>query len=120
MNQRPRRLIHKLKQIPVGGIGISSITLAELHYGVSKSQNKEMNQKRLNEFLVPFEILSFDESHIMIYGEIRYQLEKKGEIIGPLDFLIAAHALSEKLILITNNDSEFKRVKKLSVENWTK
>lgn len=120
MNQRPYSLIQKLKQFPVGGIRISSITLAELQYGVSKSKNKEKNQIRLNEFLVPFEILSFDERHTVTYGEICSQLEKTGKIIGPLDLLIAAHALTEEVVLITNNDKEFKRVKGLSVENWTK
>jgi tRNA(fMet)-specific endonuclease VapC len=118
MNQKPHRLIQKLKHFQVGDIGLSSITLAELQYGVSKS--KRNNQIRLNEFLVPFEILPFDERHTITYGEIRSQLEKVGKIIGPLDLLIAAHALSEEFILITNNDKEFKRVKGLSVENWTK
>jgi tRNA(fMet)-specific endonuclease VapC len=120
MNQKPHRLIQKLKHFQVGDIGLSSITLAELQYGVSKSKSKRNNQIRLNEFLVPFEILPFDERHTITYGEIRSQLEKVGKIIGPLDLLIAAHALSEEFILITNNDKEFKRVKGLSVENWTK
>ncbi len=120
MNQKPHHLIQKMKNFQVGDIVLSSITLAELQYGVSKSKNKENNQVRLNEFLVPFEILPFNERHTIVYGEIRSQLEKKGKIIGPLDLLIAAHALSEEFILITNNDKEFKRVKGLSVENWTK
>ncbi len=120
MNQRPHNLIQKIKRFLLGDIGISSITLAELQYGVSKSKKKEKNQSRLNEFLVPFEILPFDERHTITYGEIRSQLEKAGRIIGPLDLLIAAHALTEELVLITNNDKEFKRVKGLSVENWTK
>jgi tRNA(fMet)-specific endonuclease VapC len=120
MNQKPHRLIQKLKHFQVGDIGLSSITLAELQYGVSKSKSKRNNQIRLNEFLVPFEILPFDERHTITYGEIRSQLEKVRKIIGPLDLLIAAHALSEEFILITNNDKEFKRVKGLSVENWTK
>jgi tRNA(fMet)-specific endonuclease VapC len=120
MNQKPHRLIQKLKYFQVGDIGLSSITLAELQYGVSKSKSKRNNQIRLNEFLVPFEILPFDERHTITYGEIRSQLKKVRKIIGPLDLLIAAHALSEEFILITNNDKEFKRVKGLSVENWTK
>ena len=55
-----------------------------------------------------------------MYGDFRFQLEKRGQVIGPLDLLIAAHAISHDLILITNNDIEFKRIKKLKVENWTK
>ena len=76
------------------------------------------NIKRLDEFLSPFEILSYDENASRYYGKIRSQLEKQGNIIGPLDMLIAAHALSNNLILITNNVKEFMRIKSLRVENW--
>ena len=79
----------------------------------------EKNIKRLDEFLSPFEILSYDENASNYYGKIRSYLEKQGNVIGPLDMLIAAHALSENLT-ITNNEKEFKRVKSLKVENWAK
>lgn len=118
INKRPINIIRKFKEISIGDIGISSITLAELQYGVSKSKNIEKNQQRLNEFLAPFEILAFDEMATQYYGELRVWLEKSGNVIGPLDMLIAAHALSADLVLITNNEKEFKRVKGLSVENW--
>jgi len=72
----------------------------------------------LDEFLSPFEILSYDDNASRYYGRIRSQLEKKGQIIGLLDMLIAAHALSKKLILISNNVKEFNRIKSLRVENW--
>jgi len=72
----------------------------------------------LDEFLSPFEIFSYDENASRYYGKIRSQLEKQGNIIGPLDMLIAAHALSNNLILITNNVKEFMRIKSLQVENW--
>ncbi|NOX32191.1 MAG: type II toxin-antitoxin system VapC family toxin [Deltaproteobacteria bacterium] len=74
--------------------------------------------QRLDEFLSPFEILSYDDNASRYYGRIRSQLEKKGQIIGLLDMLIAAHALSKKLILISNNVKEFNRIKSLRVENW--
>jgi len=74
----------------------------------------------LEEFLTPFEILPYDETASKYYGEIRSKLEMQGQLIGPLDLLIAAHALSKDLVLVTNNEKEFKRIKSLKVENWAK
>ena len=118
MNNRPPEVFQKFKSIQVGDIGISSITVSELHYGVSKSKRIEENLKRLKEFLVPFEVLPYDENASKYYGRIRSHLENQGNLIGPLDLLIAAHALSNGLILITNNEKEFKRIKSLKTENW--
>ena len=119
MNKRPVGVIKKFKQFALGEIGISTITVSELQYGVSKSTYREKNEVRLEEFLAPLEILTYDQTAARIYGDIRFQLEKSGQLIGPLDLLIAAHAISQNLVLITNNDREFKRIKKLRIENWT-
>ncbi len=119
MNMRPIALIKKFRQIAIGDVGILSITISELQYGISKSKHREKNQQRLHEFLAPLEILAFDEYAAKYYGDIRFQLEQKGKSIGPLDLLIAAHALSKRLILVTNNDKEFERIEGLKVENWT-
>jgi len=118
MNEYPPEVIQKFREIGVGNICISSITVSELQYGVHKSKQIKKNRKRLDEFLSPFEIISYDESASKHYGQMRSSLEKQGNLIGPLDMLIAAHALSENLTLITNNEKEFKRVKSLKVENW--
>ena len=122
MNGRTPQLVEKVleksKLAAVQSIAISSITVAELQYGVANSKKKAQNQTRLNAFLLPFDILPFTESHTECYGEIRAQLTQKGNIIGPLDLLIAAHALAENRTLVTNNDKEFVRVKGLTVENW--
>jgi len=120
MNKRPIGIIHKFKQFDVGEIGVSTVTVSELQYGVAKSKNRRLNEQRVQEFLSPIEILPYDENATTIYGDIRLQLEKSGEPIGPLDLLIAAQALSGNLVLITNNEKEFKRVPKLKVENWVK
>ena len=120
MNKRPIGIIHKFKQFDVGEIGVSTITVSELQYGVSKSKHRRLNKQRIEEFLFPLEILPYDEIAATIYGDIRVQSEKRGEPIGPLDLLIAAHALSRNLVLISNNEKEFKRVKNLKVENWVK
>ena len=120
MNKRPVNIIHKFKQFDVGEIGVSTITVSELQYGIAKSNNRKVNKQRLEEFLSPLELLPYDEIAANTYGDIRYQLETRGQPIGPLDLLIAAHALSLKLVLITNNEKEFKRIRNLKVENWTK
>ena len=118
MNNRPPEVIHRVRNTEACKIGISSITVSELQYGVSKSKRKKQNQQRLDEFLTPFEIIPYDETASKYYGEIRSQIEKQGVVIGPLDLLIAAHALSRELVIVTNNEKEFKRIKSLQVENW--
>ena len=84
-------------------VGISSITLAELQYGVNKSSSPRKNQQALDRFLLPLEILDFNFNASMEYGRIQSVLEKGGTPIGPLDTLIAAHAKALGLILVTNN-----------------
>jgi tRNA(fMet)-specific endonuclease VapC len=118
MNNRPSEVIQRFKNVEIGLIGISSISVSELHYGVCKSTRIKYNLKRLEEFLNPFEILPYDENASRCYGKIRSQLENQGNVIGPLDMLIAAHALSNNLILITNNEKEFNRIQSVKVENW--
>ena len=120
MNKRPIAVIHKFKQFDVDEICVSTITVSELQYGVSRSRDRRLNKQRVEEFLSPFEISAYDEPAANIYGDIRHQLEKSGETIGPLDLMIAAHALSRNFVLVTNNEKEFKRVKNLKIENWTK
>ena len=118
MNRRPLAVVRKFREFDIGDVGVSSITVSELYYGVRKSKRQDENLHRLFAFLLPFEVLPYDESAAGVYGGIRADLERKGEIIGPLDMLIAAHALSRELILITNNIREFRRVQGLQLENW--
>ena len=120
MNQRPLVVIEKFKQFEMGDIGVSSITVAELQYGVEKSGNPKMNQRRLEDFLAPFDIIAFGQDAASAYGDVRFQLEKRGQPIGPLDVMIAAHAISEGMILVTNYEKEFTRISSLTVENWIK
>lgn len=120
MNRRPIEIIQKFKQFDIGDIGVSTITLSELQYGAAKSKKTKLNLQRVEEFLTPLEILLYDLNAAKCYGEVRQNLEKRGEIIGPLDMLIAAHALSNDIVLVTNNEKEFQRVHSLKIENWTK
>ena len=119
INEKPEKVLRKFEQYPVYEFGISSITHAELQYGVEKSKNKSTNQDALDEFLLPLTILPFHGKKLVAcYGEIRASLESKGKTIGPLDMLIAAHALSLDLTIISNNIKEFSRIQNLKCENW--
>lgn len=99
---------------------ISSITYGELMHGVEKSQAVERNRAAITLFLSAISILSFDSDAAEEYGAVRADLERKGTPIGPMDMLIAGHARSRGLILVTNNTREFFRVNELEVEDWTK
>lgn len=118
IRRRSEQLLDRLTSCLIGEVGISSITLAELECGVSKSANPQRNAVALLEFCTPLEIADFDGRAAMVYGRIRADLEQKGRGIGPLDTLIAAHAVALGAILVTNNLREFKRIKELQVENW--
>jgi len=121
INEKPEGVLRKFEKYPVYDFGISSITHAELQYGVEKSRHKKINQDALDEFLLPLTILPFHGKKLVTcYGEIRSLLESKGKTIGPLDMLIAAHALSLDLTIISNNTKEFSRIPNLKSENWTR
>lgn len=118
IKKAPLSVLKRFKQLIPEDIGVSSITVAELYYGVSKSQHKEKNRLALENFLLPFEILLFDSQAAIEYGDLRTQLEDIGKPIGPLDLMIAAHAKSLEVTLVTNNLKEFTRIPGLKVENW--
>jgi len=120
IKQKPQVVLERFKTFPLGSIGISTITLAELQYGIRKSSNPDKNLAAVNQFIIPLEILDFDHNATIEYGLIRAELEKKGTPIGPLDTLIGAHARSLGLILVTNNEREFERISGLKIENWVK
>ncbi len=121
IKQRPLRVMEKFRACDVGDIGVSSITVSELWYGVAKSLNqasKAANSKALRQFLLPLNVVNFDDRAAEAYGEIRAALEQAGEPIGGMDLLIAAQAVSLGIPLVTNNEREFTRVPDLIVENW--
>jgi tRNA(fMet)-specific endonuclease VapC len=119
IKQQPPKVLTHFKVHTVGDIGISSITLAELRYGVSKSQHIEKNQQALEEFILPLEIAAFDEKAAQEYGAIRAELERAGKPIGSMDMLIGAHARALGATLVTNNTKEFKQVKNLKIVDWS-
>jgi tRNA(fMet)-specific endonuclease VapC len=118
IKQHPPQVIHRLRSCGIGDVAVSSITLAELEYGAAKSSRPEQNREALLIFASPLEILPFDDDAALHYGDIRAHLERSGQSIGAMDMLIAAHARSIPLTLVTNNTREFARVPHLLVENW--
>jgi tRNA(fMet)-specific endonuclease VapC len=120
IKQQPREAIDKFQGIAPGEIAVSTVTVAEMMYGVGKSQYKEKNETALQAFLAPLEIVDIDFAAAQQYGVIRAYLEKTGKPIGAYDLMIAAHALSLGLVLVTNNEQEFQRIPDLIIENWVK
>jgi tRNA(fMet)-specific endonuclease VapC len=118
IKQKPVVVLERFRQTDISEISISSITLSELFYGVSKSSKPEQNLMALTQFAAPLEILPFGGEAAQYYGDLRAHLEIKGTPIGSLDMLIAAHAISLSSTLVTNNEKEFNRVPNLKIENW--
>lgn len=118
IRHRPPDLTAKLSLCPAGTLVVSVITVSELAYGAHKSKFPEKNLVALNGFLRPLRVLPFSSPAAQTYGEIRAELERKGQTIGPLDLLIAAHAVSIGANLVTFNTREFERVPGLSIERW--
>lgn len=118
IKQQPVTVLKRFLEYQIGDIGISSITLSELRYGVAKSTHQQKNTEALDEFVTPLEVVSFDEEAAHIYGDIRAVLEKAGTTIGAMDMLIAAHAVSLGIPLVTNNPREFVRIPTLNVIDW--
>lgn len=118
IKQKPPKVLERFNTLAILDVGISAITVAELEYGVCKSQQQEKNRSALMQFLIPLEIVEFDQAAATVYGAIRSDLESRGLIIGAMDMLIAAHALSLGATLVSNNVREFSRIDNLSLENW--
>jgi tRNA(fMet)-specific endonuclease VapC len=119
IKKKNQQLIEKLKKNYNKGIFISTLTLAELEFGVENSDHKEKNRISLIEFLTIFEILNFEQKDTQAFGRIKSDLRKSGKMIGAMDALLAAQSISRNLIFVTNNTKEFERIKNLSIEDWT-
>ncbi len=118
INKKPPSAVKRIRTKRPEEVAVSTITIAELEYGVARSKFPERNRFALMEFLLPFTILEFDQSAATYYGIIRSSLDSLGKPIGAMDTLLAAQARSRNLILVTNNEKEFRRVEGLHIENW--
>ena len=119
MKRSNSAVLKRLQQVPVSELCISVITKAELLYGVEVSKRRQQDELALNAFLTYVEVLDFPDQGAPHYAQIRADLKNRGRMIGANDLLIAAHARSMGLMLVTNNVQEFGRVRDLLVENWT-
>lgn len=117
INHKPQQVFERFRQYQLGQLAVSSITASELAFGVEKS-GSERNKQALKKFLSPLEILPYDEQVIWHYAQLRHDLQSKGQTIGSLDMLIAAHALALDVVLVTNNTKEFERIERLKLESW--
>ena len=120
--------IHTIRNRPVevrrmftlqqGRICISSVTLMELIYGAEKSTQRDRNLQDVESFAARLEVLPYDSAAAAHTGQIRAELAQAGKPVGPYDAMIAGHARSRGLIVVTANRSEFARVPGLMIENW--
>ncbi len=118
IKKQPPSVLERFHSFSVGDIGISIVTLAELDYGVAKSRHQARNRTALEQFVALLEVADFDREAARAYGLLRVSLEQKGTLVGGMDLLIAAHAVSLGTRLVTNNLREFRRIPGLRVENW--
>jgi len=119
MRRSPDAVMKRLAKVPVSDVCISVITKSELLFGVEVSPKRRQDEAALDAFLHYLEVLDFPDKACAHYAKIRADLRSRGAMIGANDLLIAAHARSLGLTLVTNNTREFRRVRGLAVENWT-
>src|SRR5437879_2343643 len=116
--RRPEEVLRRFRKLRAGEAALSVITYGELLYGAAKSAQRTAALDRLRELVQFLPALPLPESATESYRTLRTELESKGEMIGNNDLWIAAHALAAKLILVTNNEKEFQRVRGLKLQNW--
>ena len=117
IQKQPPHVVQKFATLKYGDVVISSITLAELRYGVERdSQMRSAAEAALNHLLQFLPVLPFEQQAIIQYGVLRALVRDRKR--DALDRLIAAHAISQQLVLVTNNEADFKDYPLLSIENW--
>jgi tRNA(fMet)-specific endonuclease VapC len=116
--RRPEEVLRRFRKLRAGEAALSVITYGELVYGAVKSEQRLMAMEQLRELLTLLPALALPETAAEAYGKIRAELESKGEMIGNNDLWIAAHAVAAGLILVTNNERGFRRVREVKVQNW--
>ena len=119
INEQPARVLQRLIDAGRESLAISTVTVAELAFGVAKSTRPDTRDK-LENFLSKFPVLDWDQGAAWVYGNVRRKLEAKGKRIGERDLLLACQALSLGATMVTNNTREFERIEGLKLENWAK
>jgi tRNA(fMet)-specific endonuclease VapC len=116
---KPLEVLRRFERLRPGEAAISVVTAGELLCGAEKSAHRIASLERLRELFLVLPPLSLPETAAAAYGSFRSDLERRGEMIGNNDLWIAAHAAVERLVLVTNDEREFSRVRNLKVQNWT-
>ncbi len=117
-NKRPESVHARFERVMPDDVAISVVTLAELAFGAENSARPELNRRRIEVIRSSLIVLDLNPDVTATYARVRVNLEHKGTLVSPHDLLIAAQALHHKLILVTNNEREFKRIPGLKIENW--
>lgn len=120
INKRSLHVLDRIKANLNNLLTISSLTIAELEFGVQNSQHLNKNKIALIKFLSIFNVLDFTSDDAFYFGKIKYKLKRNGTLIGPIDMLLAAQALRTNLIFVTNNTNEFERIDGLRIEDWSR
>jgi tRNA(fMet)-specific endonuclease VapC len=118
LTARYQKVVERIQGSSPEELFLSVVVVAELRYGADHSARRRTNHARIDALIEEIDVLGFDLRAAASYGRVRAQLEAGGTPIGPNDMLIAAHALSRALTVITDNTAEFGRVKGLKLENW--
>jgi tRNA(fMet)-specific endonuclease VapC len=119
INKRSGQVLEAIRQHMSAGLLISALTIAELEYGVENSSQIARNRIALLQFTSIFQVLPFDDSAAVHYGKLKSKLKREGQLIGPIDMLLAAQALAHDLTMVTNNGKEFARVEGLRIADWS-
>ena len=120
MREKPIQVLDRFNTLKMDQFCISIITYAKFLYGVQRSANQKKHQAIVDSFILHVDILKWDQPAAEHYGQIRAELEVQGKTIGNMDMMIAAHARSKNMMLVTNNEKHFKRVESLNIDNWAK
>ena len=120
MREKPIQVLKRFDSYEMEQFCISVVSYAEFIYGVKKSSNPEKHQRLVENFILHVDIIPWDCSAAEHYGQIRKELESRGQIVGNMDLMIAAHARSQGMTIVTNNERHFGRITGLRIENWTK
>ena len=113
------KCMDKVEEKGIVAVYLPSVVVAELFYGAYKSMKCEQNLEKIQQFIRQFKVVGFNNDAVEVYGEIRTELERKGNAIGSNDFFIAATAKAHNAIFVTNNTREFSRIPDLTIEDWT-
>ncbi len=120
MRERPRHVLERFETLKMDQFCLSIVSYAEFIFGIQRSANPEKHQAVVDQFILHVDILPWGRTAAAHYGQIRADLEAQGNTIGNMDMMIAAHARSQDMILVTNNEKHFQRVSALTIENWRK